>query len=240
MAAAYRLSGREESEPREAAVTPRARRGARRARGRVRPPPPPAAPAPAAAPSTPVAPAASAGAARRGYTEADARFLQGMIPHHAQALAMVALVPDRTDRREIRLVAERIEVSQKDEIAAMRGWLEQRGEAAPDPSGHHGHHGAAGDSLMPGMLSAEEMERLASARGADFDRLFLESMIRHHEGALTMVAALLATPGAAQESQLYGIVADVDADQRAEIRRMRGLLATLPGGGSRPPPGAPR
>jgi uncharacterized protein (DUF305 family) len=77
---------------------------------------------------------------------------------------------------------------------------------------------------MPGMLTDAELARLAAARGAEFDRLFLESMIRHHEGALVMVADYFKTPGAGQESEAYRLASDVDADQRAEIRRMRSLL----------------
>ena len=74
------------------------------------------------------------------------------------------------------------------------------------------------------MLTAEEMSRLAAAKGDSFDRLFLELMIKHHEGALTMVKELYATPGAGQESEMYGFASDVDADQRMEIGRMRGML----------------
>ncbi len=172
------------------------------------------------------------------HRPADAAFMRGMIGHHAQALAMTALVPARARRPEVRLIAERIEVSQHDEIALMRRWLADRGEPAPDsagaPGGHGAHdahgthagahagHGAA--PAMPGMLTADELARLAAARGDAFDRLFLTYMIRHHEGALTMVARLLATPGAAQESETFGFASDVDADQRAEIARMRALL----------------
>jgi uncharacterized protein (DUF305 family) len=77
---------------------------------------------------------------------------------------------------------------------------------------------------MPGMLTAAEMARLAAARGAEFDRLFVAGMIRHHEGALLMVQRLFATPGAAQEAETFGFASDVDADQRAEIARLRTLL----------------
>jgi uncharacterized protein (DUF305 family) len=85
---------------------------------------------------------------------------------------------------------------------------------------------------MPGMLTAAELARLAAATGAGFDRLFLEYMIRHHEGALAMVAELLATPGAGQEVEIFRLVSDVDADQRAEIRRMRAMQDAPPAGGA--------
>jgi uncharacterized protein (DUF305 family) len=192
----------------------------------------------AASAQPPAPPAAPRPARPARHRPADAAFMRGMIGHHAQALAMTALVPARARRPEVRLIAERIEVSQHDEIALMRRWLADRGEPAPDsagaPGGHGAHdahgthagahagHGAA--PAMPGMLTADELARLAAARGDAFDRLFLTYMIRHHEGALTMVARLLATPGAAQESETFGFASDVDADQRAEIARMRALL----------------
>jgi uncharacterized protein (DUF305 family) len=155
------------------------------------------------------------------HTPADVRFMQGMIGHHAQALEMTALVPARTSRDEMRLLAQRIEVSQADEIRMMQRWLEDRRQPLPDPHAHH----AAGATLMPGMLTPEEMGRLAGAKGAAFERLFLELMIKHHEGALVMVRDLFAAPGAAQEGEIYAFASDVDADQRMEIDRMRGLLA---------------
>lgn len=163
---------------------------------------------------------------RSGYTSADVRFMQGMITHHAQALAMAALVPERTEREDIRRLAHRVELSQESEMALMSRWLERRGEAVAADGHEHGGHAAA-NGRMPGMASATEMERLADSRGAEFDRLFLELMIRHHEGALVMVEDLLATEGAGQEPELFQFAAHVDADQRAEIARMRTLLNAL-------------
>ncbi len=166
-------------------------------------------------------------ASRHGYTGADVRFMQRMLHHHAQALAMTAFVPSRTGRDDLRLLAERIEISQRDEIAAMRRWLTARGEE-PILSDQQRHHAAAGEATrMPGMLTGEEMARLATAKGSAFERLFLEYMIRHHEGALIMVAELFASPGAGQDSEIYRFASDVDTDQRAEIRRMRALLDAI-------------
>jgi uncharacterized protein (DUF305 family) len=169
--------------------------------------------------------------------------MQGMIAHHAQALAMTALLRERTARADMRLLAERIDVSQKDEIGLMRRWLLARNERAPDPlapanpdSATHSMSMPEMDmsmtdsALMPGMLTAEQLAELGRAKGADFDRLFLQDMIRHHEGALAMVRDLLATNGAAQEPEIFQYASDIDADQRAEIARMRGLLARSPGG----------
>jgi uncharacterized protein (DUF305 family) len=155
----------------------------------------------------------------------DVRFMQSMIAHHAQALTMTRLVPGRSSRNVIDLLAQRIERSQSDEIAAIRRWLLRHGHAIPDSGAHAGHHGG---HQAPGMLTPQELANLAAASGAAFDRLFLEYMIRHHEGALAMVKDLFATPGAAQDSELFRFASDVDADQRAEIARMQTLLRTVP------------
>ena len=157
------------------------------------------------------------------HTPADVRFMQTMIGHHAQALEMTALVPSRSTREDVRLLAGRIEASQQDEIRMMQEWLEARGERLPDPHAHHG----AGAPLMPGMLTAAQMQQLAAAKGTEFDRLFLERMISHHEGALVMVDDLFASPGAGQEPDVFAFASDVDADQRAEIDRMRAVLASV-------------
>lgn len=149
--------------------------------------------------------------------------MQGMISHHAQALAMTALLPSRTAREEMRLMARRIELSQADEIAAMRRWLEVHGETVPDVQTHHAHDSA----LMPGMLTSEEMGRLEAATGAQFDRLFLEFMIKHHDGALVMVSELFSTPGAGEEPDIFAFASDVDADQRIEIDRMSAMLLEI-------------
>jgi uncharacterized protein (DUF305 family) len=172
------------------------------------------------------------------YTAADVRFMQGMIGHHAQALAMTALIPDRTTRQDIRLLGQRIEVSQKDEIAMMRTWLKDRHQPLPAGDPQHDHHAQAGnsmnmpgmamsDTLMPGMLTADQLAELAKASGDEFDKLFLRDMIRHHEGALVMVSSLLGTTGSAQEAEVFRFASEVDSDQRAEIARMNALLDTL-------------
>jgi uncharacterized protein (DUF305 family) len=183
-----------------------------------------------------------------GYTDADVRFMQHMMGHHAQALVMTSLVPDRTRREAIRTIARRIAVSQHDEIAMMRRWLERRRQTVPEvvtdfrrrPADTMGAMGAMGGhdttghdagehaALMPGMLTADQLAQLERASGAEFDRLFLQFMIRHHEGALAMVSALFASQGAGQEPELFRFASDVDADQRAEIRRMHALLDAPP------------
>ena len=157
------------------------------------------------------------------HTEADVRFMQGMISHHAQALEMTALLDTRTESDALRQTARRIELSQEDEIEMMQDWLRARGQEVTEIDAHH----APGAMRMPGMLTDEEMAGLADADGAAFDRLFLELMIKHHRGALTMVENLLEQRGAAQDSQLFAFTSDVTADQTAEIDRMDAMLAGL-------------
>ncbi len=174
-------------------------------------------------PSHVIAAAQASDLSRVQYTGADIKFMQGMIGHHAQAVEMVALVPSRTSSDDVRKLAQRIDVSQQDEMKMMREWLLARGQQIPDPRAHH----MMGSTLMPGMLTPEEMEQLAAARGAEFDRLFLEGMIKHHGGAITMVHDLFATDGAGQTPEIFSYASDVDADQRMEIDRMGSMLREL-------------
>ena len=162
----------------------------------------------------------AAGQPEPRHTDADVTFMQGMIHHHAQALDMTALLATRTNSEDLKKLARRIELSQQDEIQMMREWLASRGADVP---GEHAHH-APGAPMMPGMLTTEDMGRLAAAKGLEFDRLFLEYMIKHHAGALVMVRELFSTPGAGQEAEIFAFASDVDADQLIEIRRMESML----------------
>jgi len=174
-------------------------------------------------PSRVIAAAQASDLSQVQYTGADIKFMQGMIGHHAQAVEMVALVPARTASDDLRKLAQRIDVSQKDEMNMMREWLQSRGQQIPDPRAHH----MMGGTLMPGMLTPEEIARLTAATGAAFDRLFLEGMIKHHSGAITMVHDLFATDGAGQTPEIFSYASDVDADQRMEIDRMGSMLKEL-------------
>lgn len=168
---------------------------------------------------------------RYPHTEADARFMQGMIQHHSQAVTMAGWCPTHGASETLLRLCERIAVAQKDEIALMETWLYDRGEAIPDTEGHA--HAMAGmdHDLMPGMLTAEQMARLDAARGEEFDRLFLTYMIQHHQGAVTMVEVLFASPGAAQDDLTYKMASDIFADQTTEIERMQLMLDALSGAG---------
>ncbi|MFN5619659.1 MAG: DUF305 domain-containing protein, partial [Brevundimonas sp.] len=175
------------------------------------------------------------------YSADDVAFMQGMIHHHQQAVEMSALVRNRTNQPEIVDIAGRIDASQGDEIAFMRGWLTERGEDAPDlaamaahaghdaHAGHAGHEGQAGQGTMtmPGMATPAQMAELAAARGVAFDRLFLRLMIAHHEGAVEMVSDLFSRSGSAYDPVLYDFANDITNEQQAEIRRMTTLLRGL-------------
>lgn len=160
--------------------------------------------------------------ARNGYSPADVAFMQGMIVHHQQAVEMAALVEERTNTPEIIAVAGRIDASQDDEIEFMRGWLADRSE--PVEMAGMGHTDHAG---MVGMATAEQMEALAAARGTNFDRYFLQLMVRHHQGAITMVEELHAQRGTAADPVMYEFTSEVVNDQNAEIERMNAFLASL-------------
>ena len=174
-------------------------------------------------PSRIITPEAAAALPQPPLSDADVRFMQRMIAHHAQAIEMTDLLETRTHSADMKKLAGRIEASQADEIQMMRQWLSDRGAALPSMHAHH----EPGAPLMPGMLTQEEMARLSAARGEAFDRLFLEFMIKHHEGALAMVNELFATKGAAQDSDIYAFASDVNADQRMEIARMSAMLKEL-------------
>ena len=169
------------------------------------------------------------------HTAADTTFMQGMIHHHAQALEMVALLNTNTDTPAMKLLGERIRISQTDEIKMMKNWLSERHEAVPEEHPDHSMSmpmaGMPGMSMpmatMPGMLSEAQMAALAKAKGKAFDKLFLEGMIQHHGGALVMVQDLFAAPGAGQDSIVFDFASHVDPDQRMEITRMRKMLEEM-------------
>jgi uncharacterized protein (DUF305 family) len=158
------------------------------------------------------------------HTADDATFMRDMIHHHDQAVQMAELVKDRTNLPELVAVAGRINASQADEIAFMQNWLRERGESVPDASMHRGMDMKG---TMVGMASPADMARLASLKGADFDRLFLTLMIAHHDGALKMVDALVKKPGSAYDPVLFQFTTEVKNGQKAEINRMTAVLGTL-------------
>lgn len=177
--------------------------------------------------------------ARSRFTEADVEFMTGMIHHHAQAIEMSQLAPTHAASESIRTLAARIINAQQDEIATMQRWLRDRGQPVPEvhrmddgrvmvhaPGMQHG--GGHDHTMMPGMLTEAELASLRAAHGVAFDRLFLQLMIRHHQGAVTMVQDLFATDGAGQDEDVFRFATDVHVDQRTEVARMERMLEAMP------------
>ena len=162
---------------------------------------------------------------------ADVHFMSGMIPHHAQAVLIAGWAESHGARPDIVRLCERIVVGQRDEIGLMQTWLRTKGAPVPDANATHMKmtmNGMQHDMLMPGMLTPEQLAELDAARGSKFDRLFLQAMIRHHQGAISMVDELLGSEGAAQDDLVYKFASDVYADQTTEISFMQKMLATIP------------
>ena len=164
-------------------------------------------------------------------SQKDVEFMQGMIMHHGQAVEMTALIASHSTNKELRLLGDRISHSQADEMRFMRRWLITRGQSTEMPMPKMDMSmpgmnmgGMSQPMLMPGMLTPEQMAALANAKGKEFDRLFLEGMIQHHGGALTMVKDLYDNAGAGEDAELFTFTTDVDSGQRAEIRIMQGML----------------
>src|SRR5688500_14143517 len=148
---------------------------------------------------------------REPYNQADVEFMQGMIPHHAQAVVMAGMAKSHGARPDVLVLCERIVVAQRDETELMRNWLQVRGQTVPaaDATHHKMKHGdMVHDMLMPGMLSPEEMAALDKARGPEWDRLFLLGMIKHHEGAVKMVDDLFEAYGALQGDDMFKFAND--------------------------------
>ncbi len=196
-----------------------------------------AAPAAASSPASPAlsqaefeaAYRAKADSLRQRYTAADVRFMTNMIGHHAQALEMSRLAPTHGASGTIRTLAARIINAQQDEITVMQQWLRDRSQPVPaiqptsamdHSAGHHQH--------MAGMLTPAQLKQLEAAKGQAFDRLFLQFMIQHHKGAVSMVTELFATDGAAQDEPVFKFASDVQADQSSEVARMERMLAAMP------------
>ena len=183
---------------------------------------------------------ARADSARRPYTDADVRFMSGMIGHHAQAVTMSRMAATHGASPAVQTLAERIINAQQDEIALVQSWLRDRHKPVPDPLHDHGSGGMAGmagmpgmegmshdHAMMPGMLTEAQLRQLDAARGPDFDKLFLTDMIRHHNGAIAMVKDLFEQTGAGQDELVFKFANDVQVDQRTEVARMQRMLATI-------------
>jgi uncharacterized protein (DUF305 family) len=170
---------------------------------------------------------ARADSVRHPYTDADVQFMSHMIGHHAQAIVMSGWAPTHGADASVQTLAARIINAQQDEIATMQNWLRDRGKPVPEARAtgmKMKMNGVEHEMLMPGMLTDEEMAALDRARGPEFDRLFLNGMIKHHQGAIDMVDVLFKSYGAAQDETVFRLASDVYADQSIEIDRMQKML----------------
>jgi uncharacterized protein (DUF305 family) len=173
---------------------------------------------------------ARADSARLPYTAADIQFMTGMISHHAQAVVMAKMAPTHGASVAVQTLCSRIINAQNDEIALMQNWLRDRNQPVPEAKPlpmKMVMNGRVMEMLMPGMLSDEQMKQLDVARGTNFDKLFLRGMIQHHQGAITMVQQLFATPGAAQDEAVFKFANNVNVDQNTEIHRMQQMLLAV-------------
>ncbi len=193
---------------------------------------PPATPASSAPVIVPGKPGEQAGTPAPGQVqrdlpnEADVEYMTMMIPHHQQAKVMTDLVPGKTANEQIRAIAGRISVAQDGEVAMMRTWLSDRGKPVPGEghSGHEGHGGGHDHALMPGMATEAQLSELRAAGGPAFEKMFLDLMIAHHQGALTMAEAQL---GKGVEIKAQEMAQEVITGQSAEIERMKTLRAKI-------------
>ncbi|MTI88955.1 MAG: DUF305 domain-containing protein [Balneolaceae bacterium] len=174
--------------------------------------------------------------ARMNFTEADVKFMTGMIAHHAQALIMSRLAPENHASPQVQTLTSRIINAQKDEIKTMQAWLRDRGQPVPEIhidgleltiTGVSDKPMKVDHTKMAGILSPQQLKELSEAEGKEFDRLFLKYMIYHHKGAVTMVEKLVNTDGAAQDEAAFKLASDIQVDQRTEIDRMRLMLEQL-------------
>lgn len=168
------------------------------------------------------------------FTQADVKFMTGMIAHHAQALVMSRLAPENGASSQVQTLASRIINAQKDEIASMQQWLKDRNQPVVkyDIDGIDLTITIEGEEWkdyrkMRGVLSQQQLEELAQAKGNDFNRLFLKQMIEHHTGAVYMVDNLFDKDGAAQDNESYRLASNIQVDQKTEIERMQMMLDQL-------------
>ena len=160
------------------------------------------------------------------FNATDVYFAQGMIPHHAQAVQMADMALAVTTNPDIKALAEQVRAAQSPEIEQMTTWLTDWNQSVPDPAAAMDDNmGHSGGMMMSGMMSAADMARLGNASGTDFDRMFLEMMIRHHQGAIEMADQELAD-GKYQPTK--DLAQAVITGQQAEIGEMNRLIAGLP------------
>lgn len=174
--------------------------------------------------TTPPGSSASASQVAQDHNQADITFAQDMIPHHAQAIAMSEMAAQRAGSPQVKDLAVRIQAAQQPEIDQMSELLRAWSAPVPDvnsPMGGRGQmdHGTSGG--MPGMMSDDQMQQLGQATGDAFDRMFLQMMITHHQGAITMAETELRDGQNPEARELAQHIID---GQRREIAEMQSFL----------------
>jgi uncharacterized protein (DUF305 family) len=159
-------------------------------------------------------PTAASGSTSEAFNDADVSFAQDMIAHHQQAVDMADLAATRAANAQTKTLAAQIKAAQQPEIATMTGWLTAWGRPTVPAGGHGGHS-------MPGMMTAQDMDKLKAASGAAFDRQFAQMMIDHHTGAIEMARKVRKDGSNAEVKKL---AADIEKSQQAEIESLRKLL----------------
>ena len=175
----------------------------------------------ASSPVSTGAPATSSSAGSiANVSDSDVSFAQQMIPHHQQAVEMADLALTRETSPEVKKLAEQIKAAQGPEIEIMSMWLQSWGAPMEMGEDHSGHD--MGGMDMSGMMSDDDMQALADAQGAEFDRMWLEMMIAHHQGAISMAEQV---KGASSNADVTSLAGAVMTGQAEEIDTMQKLLA---------------
>ena len=162
------------------------------------------------------------------FNATDVGFAQGMIPHHAQAVEMADLALEKSTNADVLALAKQIKASQNPEIQTMSGWLQSWGQKVPstDSMSGGGHDMTdMGGMMMGGMMTEADMEKLESSSGTAFDRLWMELMIQHHEGAVRMSEDELKD---GKNLDVKALAQTIVTSQQAEISTMNSLLSKLP------------
>jgi uncharacterized protein (DUF305 family) len=165
----------------------------------------------------------AATSASKSFNAQDVAFAEQMIPHHRQAVEMATLAQTRASDPQVKELAAQIRAAQGPEIATMTGWLRKWGKKIPSDSMHGSMGADHGMSSMPGMMSMDEMNGMEQATGAEFDRLFLQGMTRHHQGAVEMAKAEQ-TKG--KDASAVALAKAIEQAQTKEIARMKQMLGS--------------
>jgi len=165
--------------------------------------------------------------ANANYNATDIGFAQGMIPHHAQAIEMADLALTNTKNSDVLALANKIKAAQSPEIVKLSGWLRDWGQTVPSTASGSMDHDMSGmgGMMMDGMMSQADMDRLETSTGTEFDRLWIELMIQHHEGAVKMSKTEVA---GGKNPDAIALAQAIISSQQAEITTMESLLKKMP------------